>query len=130
MASEKNYDLVEVGPGAKSPVCRLLDYDKYRYQQEKKESKKRLKHPSQEIKEIRLSLKIEEHDWQVKIKRAKEFLDKGHRVRLVLRAFGREILFKDRISAQIERFKESLGAKIEQGPIKLGNRFLTLLTKK
>lgn len=127
VASVRNYDLVEINPQANPPICKLLDYDKYRYQQDKKTSKKKL--PSQEVKEIRLSLKIEEHDWQVKLRKAKKFLEKGHKVKVVLRAFGRELLFRDRILNQIERFKEGLGAKTEQGPVKLGNRFITLLSK-
>ena len=90
MAEDKELDLVCIAPKAKPPVCKLLDYGKYRYEQQKKEKEARKKQKTTQIKEIRLSVFIEEHDIKVKAKTASKFLDEGDKVKVSLRFRGRE----------------------------------------
>ncbi len=94
MARERGLDLVEVAPNQNPPVCKIMDYGKYKYMKEKKE-KERRKH-QQEMKEIRMSLGISEHDYEIKLRQIKEFLEDGDKVRINLRFKGRQILFKDK----------------------------------
>lgn len=129
MAFEKGLDLVEVSAQATPPVCRLLDYSKFKYEQEKQERAQRAKGKSPELKEIRLSLKIGEHDLQVKAKRANEFLEKGSKVRVNLQLRGREMMFQDKALAMIDRFRELVNTEYEQAPAKLGNRFNAILKR-
>jgi translation initiation factor IF-3 len=95
IAQEKELDLVEVAPNAKPPVCRIMDYGKYRYEQSKREREARKKQKVIEIKEIRMTPKIEAHDFQVKIKAAQKFLDDGDKVKAIIRFRGREIVHAD-----------------------------------
>ncbi|NLN17634.1 MAG: translation initiation factor IF-3 [Firmicutes bacterium] len=92
LAAERNMDLVEVAPTAKPPVCRIMDYGKYRYEQSKRdrEAKKRQKIIS--VKEVRMSPKIDEHDFQVKARNAERFLKDGDKVKVSVRFRGREIV--------------------------------------
>jgi len=92
IAQEKELDLVEVAPTAKPPVCRIMDYGKYRYEQSKREREARKKQKIIEIKEIRMTPKIEEHDFQVKVKAAQKFLKDGDKVKAMIRFRGREIV--------------------------------------
>jgi translation initiation factor IF-3 len=94
-AQEKELDLVEVAPNAKPPVCRIMDYGKYRYEQSKREREARKKQKVIEIKEIRMTPKIESHDFQVKIKAAQKFLGDGDKVKAIIRFRGREIVHAD-----------------------------------
>jgi translation initiation factor IF-3 len=95
IAQEKELDLVEVAPNAKPPVCRIMDYGKYRYEQSKREREARKKQRVIEIKEIRMTPKIESHDLQVKIKAARKFLKDGDKVKAIIRFRGREIVHAD-----------------------------------
>jgi translation initiation factor IF-3 len=95
IAQEKELDLVEVAPNAKPPVCRIMDYGKYRYEQSKREREARKKQRVIEIKEIRMTPKIESHDLQVKIKAAQKFLKDGDKVKAIIRFRGREIVHAD-----------------------------------
>jgi translation initiation factor IF-3 len=95
IAQEKELDLVEVAPNAKPPVCRIMDYGKYRYEQSKREREARKKQKVIEIKEIRMTPKIESHDFQVKIKAAQKFLSDGDKVKAIIRFRGREIVHAD-----------------------------------
>jgi translation initiation factor IF-3 len=92
LAAERNMDLVEVAPTARPPVCRIMDYGKYRYEQSKRdrEAKKRQKVIS--VKEVRMSPKIDEHDFQVKARNAERFLKDGDKVKVSVRFRGREIV--------------------------------------
>ncbi len=95
MARSKELDLVEIAPNSDPPVCRIMDYGKYCYEQEKKKKIARKKQHVIQTKEIRFKPQIEEHDYQVKIKHIKEFLEKKDKVRVSLRFRGREIAHKD-----------------------------------
>lgn len=104
LAREEGLDLVEVAPLAKPPVCRILDFGKYLYALSKKEKESRKKHKTIEIKEIKLTSKIEEHDYQTKLNHAKKFLEKGNKVKLTLYFRGREITHMDIGEKVIEHF--------------------------
>ncbi len=95
IAYERGLDLVQVASAVAPPVCRLLDYGKYKYEQTKKERKAKRGQRVGLLKEVRLRPKIEEHDLQAKIKTAKKLLEEGNKVRLVLRFRGREIIYPD-----------------------------------
>ena len=84
IARERNYDLVEVSANNDNPVCRLMDYGKYKYQQFKKEQKQKKNTRQKEIKNIRLSARIEDHDFAVKLKQSEKFLNKGHKIKIIL----------------------------------------------
>lgn len=90
MADEANMDLVNISPNTDPPVCKILDYGKYRYEQQKKEKNSKKKQHVTEIKEIRLSASIEEHDIMVKAKTASKFLKEGDKLKVSLRFRGRE----------------------------------------
>lgn len=90
-ARENTLDLVEVAPQASPPVCRIMDYGKYMYQQSKRERETRKKHRTTEVKEIRMRPSIGEHDYQVKLRQAEKFLGKGDKVKVTVRFRGREM---------------------------------------
>jgi len=91
LADEKKLDLVKIAPTAKPPVCRIMDYGKYKFDQTKKEKEARKKQKTVDIKELRLSPSIDTHDVQVKVKKAIEFLKNGDKVKVSIRFRGREI---------------------------------------
>ena len=91
IADEKHLDLVKIAPTAKPPVCKIMDYGKYRFDQAKKEKEARKKQKTVDIKELRLSPSIDTHDVQVKVKKAIEFLKNGDKVKISIRLRGREI---------------------------------------
>jgi translation initiation factor IF-3 len=93
MAEERQLDLVEVAPLAKPPVCRIMDYGKYRYQLQKKEKDARKKQKVQTLKEIKMRPKIDEHDYDFKVRAIKSFLEEGHRVKVSVFFRGREMSF-------------------------------------
>ena len=116
MARQKGLDLVEVAETAKPPVCKLIDFQKFRYQEQKKDSAGRKKGKgSSEMKEIRLTPFMGQKDYEVRVKRAREFLSKGHRVKLVVKFFGRQITRKEFGYKQLENAVKELSdiAKIE-----------------
>ena len=91
MADEKRLDLVKISPTAKPPVCKIMDYSKFRFEQSKKEKEARKKQRTIDIKEIRLSPNIDTHDINVKLKKATEFLKSGDKVKITIRFRGREL---------------------------------------
>lgn len=95
IAQERGYDLVEIAPNAKPPVCKLLDYGKFKFEKEKKEKEARKKQRQNmiETKEIKLRPNIDEHDYEVKLKHIRRFLEDGDKVKLVVRFKGRETMF-------------------------------------
>ena len=93
VASEHELDLVEVAPTASPPVCRLVDYGKYKYEQTKKERKKRRGQKASLLREVRFRPKIEEHDLQAKIRKVRELLEGGNKVRVLVRFRGREVVY-------------------------------------
>ena len=95
LAQERDLDLVEVAPTAKPPVCRIMDYGKFRYEQSKKEREARKHQKTTDVKEVRMTPKIEDHDFQVKLKAASKFLKDGDKVKAQVRFRGREIVHAD-----------------------------------
>lgn len=93
IADDADLDLVKVSPNAKPPVCKILDYGKFRYQEERRMKEAKKKQKAVTIKEIRMSVRVEEHDIQVKVRNAEKFLKQGHRVKLTIRFRGREMAY-------------------------------------
>jgi translation initiation factor IF-3 len=130
MATEAGMDLVEVAPDARPPVCKIMDFGKYKYEQRKKHTGHKVHHAR--LKEVRLRPKTEEHDYEVKLRHAKEFLAKGDKVQICLMFRGREIVHKDRGEALLQRFITDLAdlAKVERSGPYEGKRMTVLLTHK
>ena len=108
LAEERNLDLVNVSPNANPPVCKILDYGKYRYGVQKREKDAKKRQKVTEVKEVRLSTFIEEHDIQVKAKNASKFLQEGNRVKVSLRLRGRERDYANHAIEVMNDFAESL----------------------
>ena len=106
MAEEVGLDLVEVAPNARPPVCRIMDYGKYRYEQGKKARKNR--QTSTQLKEIRMRVRISDHDYQFKVRHAEKFLTQRHKVRIAIEFRGRENAHRDLGRTLIERVEEDL----------------------
>ncbi len=132
IAQEKNLDLVEVAPNAKPPVCRIMDYGKYRYEQSKREREARKKQRVIEVKEIRMTPKIEDHDFQVKIKAALKFLKEGDKVKVMIRFRGREIVHPELGKDLLTKFYDTLKdyAVLERAPKIEGKNMLMILAGK
>ena len=133
MARVKGVDLVEISPNAQPPVCRLIDYSKFLYQQKKHAKEMKAKQAKVEIKEIRFGPQTDEHDYNFKLKHAKEFLNEGNKVRAYVFFRGRSILFKEQGEVLLLRFANDLEefAKVEQLPKLDGKKmFLYLAPKK
>ncbi len=103
-AAAAGYDLVEIAPTAKPPVVKILDWGKFRYEQTKQIQKNRKNQKQQEIKQVRLGLKIGQHDLEVKSRAARRFFEEGHKVQVKLRFRGREVTHPDLGRAVLERF--------------------------
>ncbi len=129
-ARSAGLDLVEISPNEKPPVCKIMDFGRYKYDQQKKEHENRQRIKHIENKEIRLSVNIGAHDLQVKADRAKEFIEKGHRVSVGLKLFGRENMFVDRAYQVIRHFAELCNAELSEEPKKLGNQIRVGLVQK
>ncbi len=123
-------DLVEVSPHSDPPVCRLLDWGKYKYEQKKIEQKHRQKQKARSIKGIRLSLRISEHDFNTKAKQAQRFLQKKHKVKVTLALKGREITRQEIGKNILEKFSLKLAdySQIEQKPTREMNTLIMILT--
>jgi translation initiation factor IF-3 len=126
LAQEAGYDLVEVSPNSDPPVCRILDFGKYRYEQGKKERANRAKAKVVETKEVRLgrSMKIDPHDVQIRINQARKFLFDGHKVLIVQNFRGREMMHKERGNERMKEIIEKLSdiSKVETSPRFAGRR--------
>lgn len=118
-----------VAPQAKPPVAKILDYGKFKYEQNRKDKKNKTKKAT-EIKEIRLSYNTDQHDKEVKLKQAQKFLEEGHRIKLRLKLVGREIAFKDKGIEQLDMFKDLLGLEYDQPIQRQGKQFTVLLKEK
>jgi len=131
-ANQAGLDLVEVSPLSRPPVCKIMDYGSYQYQQEKKERKQRAKQKKIEVKGLRLSLKIGPHDLELRKNQAVKFLKKGDKVKVEMILRGRERAFISRANEIIEQFAESLTevAVVEQHLTRQGGRLSMLLGKK
>lgn len=133
MARQMEVDLVEISPNAQPPVCRLIDYSKFLYQQKKHQKEMKQKQVKVEVKEIRFGPQTDEHDYQFKLKHAKEFLEEGNKVRAYVFFRGRSILFKEQGEVLLLRFANDLEefGKVEQLPKLEGKKmFLFLAPKK
>lgn len=133
MARQQGVDLVEISPNANPPVCRLIDYSKFLYQQKKRAKEMKAKQVKVEVKEIRFGPQTDEHDYQFKLKHAREFLEEGNKVRAYVFFRGRSILFKEQGEVLLLRFANDLEelAKVEGMPSLEGKKmFLYLAPKK
>lgn len=133
LARQQEFDLVEISPNAQPPVCRIIDYSKFLYQQKKRQKEMKQKQVKVEVKEIRFGPQTDDHDYQFKLKHAKEFLEEGNKVRAYVFFRGRSILFKDQGEVLLLRFANDLEevAKVEQLPKLEGKKmFLFLAPKK
>lgn len=132
IAQDKELDLVEVAPNAKPPVCRIMDYGKYRYEQSKREREARKKQKVIEVKEIRMTPKIESHDFQVKVKAAQKFLKDGDKVKAIIRFRGREIVHAELGKSLLMQLYESVKdhALLEREPKIEGKNMIMILSRK
>ena len=133
LARQQGVDLVEISPNAQPPVCRLIDYSKFLYQQKKRQKEMKQKQVKVEVKEIRFGPPTDEHDYQFKLKHAQEFLLEGNKVRAYVFFRGRSILFKEQGEVLLLRFANDLEeyGKVESMPALEGKKmFLYLAPKK
>jgi translation initiation factor IF-3 len=127
-AQEQGYDLVEVAPNANPPVCRIMDYGKYKYEQKKKKGASKAKAHAATMKEVKLRPRTDEHDLDFKLKAARRFLVEGDKVKITLMFRGREMVHQDLGRDQLDRVKEMLAdiASVENLP-RMDGRFLTMI---
>ena len=132
IAEEKNLDLVLVAPNAKPVVCKIMNYGKYKFEQAKKEKESRKNQKAVEMKEIRVSSNIGEHDFNFKSKNARGFLESGNKVKFTLRFRGRELNNVKAGEAILSKFAESLEdmATVEKKPFLEGKTMFVILNKK
>ncbi len=132
VADSKDLDLVEVSPGANPPVCKILDFGKYRFEQSKKIKESKKKQKVILTKEMRLRPKIEEHDYQTKLRQTIEFIKKGFKVKVTLRFKGREMAHTDLGREIINRMIEDVSefGSVESKPKFEGRVIVTLLVPK
>jgi len=128
MASDQGLDLVEVSPKANPPVCKIIDYGKYKYRVQKKQAEARKKQKTFEVKEVKLRPGIEDHDYGVKLKSIQKFLSDGDKVKITLRFKGREMTYQQRGMEILKKLESSIEqvAKIEQVP-KLEGRHMIMV---
>jgi len=131
-AQEQGLDLVEVSPKANPPVCKVIDYRKFLYDQKKKAKELKSTQAKTDIKEIRFGPNTDEHDVNFKLKHAEKFIDDGHKVRAYVFLRGRSIVFKERGELLLLQFAEKLQevAKLEQMPKMEGKKMIIVLAPK
>ena len=131
-AEEKNLDLVLVSPNANPPVCKIMNYGKYKFEQAKKEKEAKKKQKVLEIKEIRVTPNIEEHDFSFKAKNARKFLEEGNKVKITVRFRGREVNNSKAGEAVLDKFIQELEevSTVEKQPKLEGRNMFTILAKK
>ena len=132
LAQQKGVDLVEISPNAVPPVCRLINYSKFLYQQKKRQTELKAKQVKIEVKEIRFGPQTDEHDYNFKLKHAKEFLSEGDKVKAYVFFRGRSILFKEQGEVLLLRFANDLEeyGKVEQMPVLEGKRMILFIAPK
>lgn len=127
IAEEANLDLVLIAPQATPPVCRVMDYGKYRFDQQKREKEAKQKQKTVEVKEIRLSLNIDTHDFDTKVGQARKFLAAGNKLKVSIRFRGREMAHTDRGIDVMNRFQEALSEEaVVDKPAKLEGRTMQM----
>ena len=131
-AEEKNLDLVLVAPNANPPVCKIMNYGKYKFEQAKKEKEAKKKQKSFELKEIRVTPNIEEHDFSFKSKNARKFIQDGNKVKITVRFRGREVNNSKAGEVVLNKFIEDMSdiAVVEKAPKLEGRNMFTILAKK
>ncbi len=132
LADELELDLVEIAAAAEPPVCRIVDYQKFLYQQKKKEKENKAKSTKIEVKEVRFGPQTDDHDYNFKLKHATKFLQDGDKVKAYVFFKGRSILFKEQGEMLLLRFATALEdyAKVDQMPKLEGKRMILLLSPK
>lgn len=132
LAEERELDLVLVSDKADPPVCRIIDYGKFKFEQEKKAKEARKKQHTQDVKEVKMRYKIEEHDYQVRISSAQRFLKEGDKVKATVMFKGREIQHADLAEELLNRMAEDLKdvAEIQQAPKREGRNITLLMAPK
>ncbi|WP_091739537.1 translation initiation factor IF-3 [Marininema mesophilum] len=132
MAQEAELDLVNVAPQAKPPVCRIMDYGKYRYEQSKREKEARKNQKTVQLKEVRFSSNIEDHDVNTKLRNVKKFLSNGDKVKLSIRFRGREITHQDLGRKMLTRVAEEVKdlGDVERQPKLEGRQMIMILAPK
>ena len=132
IAQEAELDLVKIAPTAKPPVCKIIDYGKYKYEQTRKEKEARKKQKTVEIKEVRLSPNIDTNDLNTKINNAKKFISKGNKVKVTLRFRGREMAHVQQSKHILDDFAETLAdVAVVEKPAKMEGRVMSMvLTEK
>ena len=132
LAEEEELDLVKIAPTAKPPVCKIIDYGKYRYELARKEKEAKKKQKVIEIKEVRLSPNIDENDLNTKMNNARKFLEKGNKVKVTLRFRGREMAHMQQSKHILDDFAEMLAeVAVVEKPAKLEGRSMSMvLTEK
>ena len=132
LADEAGRDLVKIAPTAKPPVCKIIDYGKYRYEQARKEKEAKKKQKTIELKEIRLSPNIDTNDLNTKINAAKKFIEKGNKVKVTLRFRGREMAHMNQSKYILDDFAEALAdvAVVEKAPKVEGRSIGMVLAEK
>ena len=132
IAREKDLDLVEVSPNSNPPVCRIMDFGKYKYQMQKKLHEAKKKQKTIEVKTVKVRPRTDEHDMQVKIKQVKRFLEKGNKVKAVVMFRGREQAHVELGEAQLLKIFEAVKdiAEMERKPKKEGRDMIMILAPK
>jgi translation initiation factor IF-3 len=131
-AQEQELDLVEISPNADPPVCRIVDYKKFLYEQKKKKKEQKANSVKQEVKEIRFGPNTDEHDFEFKLKHAEKFLKEGNKVRAYVFFKGRAIVYKERGEVLLLQFAQKLQeiGKVEQLPRLEGKKMFLLMSPK
>lgn len=129
MADEAGLELVEIAPLAKPPVCRIMDYGKFKYQEAKKAHEAKLKQKQVQVKEIKIRPGTDENDYQIKLRNMVRFLQEGDKVKVTLRFRGREMAHQEIGMRQLERFKADVDeyAQVEQMPKMEGRQMVMML---
>ena len=128
IAYDQGYDLVLMAPQAQPPVCRIMDYGKFRFERDKKEKEAKKKQQVVELKEIQLSCRIDTHDFETKVRHAQRFLSDGNKVRVVMRFKGREMSHMAIGQEIMQKFRESCSEKgaVDKAPV-LDGRLLSMV---
>ena len=132
IAKDSGLDLVEISPNAEPPVCKVLDYGKYKYEQQKKANLARKKQKTQDVKEIKMRPNIDVHDYNVKLKKVHQFIDNGDKVKLTIRFRGREMAHQELGMQVLNRVVEDVkeDAKIEARPKLEGRQMIMVVAPK
>jgi len=132
LAEEATLDLVEVAPNLTPPVCKILDFGKYQYAQSKLQIEQRKQNKTKDIKEMRLGLKISDHDLGIKSKKVSDFLSKGHKVKITVKFRGREIMHRSLGQEILDKFLASLqtGYTLDKDTAMQGKQMITFISPK